>query len=163
METFQIDRYISFKEEIQIQFYEILKNLGNIDCSYLSYTIEDRSLKKRISFFSHQDWNLLFKDNNFRDSCLLCYLCQTQGDIIIPWNYLLQQTPNNQIVMDARYDHDIANGITLSFKHGNIHEMIAFGSRVNNTNFINDDYMKNINIVNNSIQELRQLTNIVEN
>lgn len=51
MNTYQVDEIIPFSEDIQMSFYKILRALGNINCNYLSYTVEDRDLKKGRAFF----------------------------------------------------------------------------------------------------------------
>lgn len=88
-------------------------------------------------------------------------LCQDQGTATIIWNALSHNTRSNKMVMDARYDHDIANGITLSYQYENLYEMIAFGSRTNNPKFVSHDFQRNIELINQSLLDLRALSRLV--
>lgn len=125
-----------FNEKEELDFYQILLQMNKLNCTYISYTLE-KTNEKRINFFSDHEWLNVYHSEGFIATCQLTNLSRINGNAIIPWNTLYPSNQEEKRVIDARLDFNIANGITISQKINNTHEMIALGTTKDNKKFIN--------------------------
>lgn len=92
-----------------------------------------------IRFSTHRGWSehYLEKGYNLNTTVPSIYLAK-------PINYfiwLIKDCP--QMLIDAATNFDIANGITIAYRHEEAIESFAFGTRLNNTSIVNF-YLNNL-------------------
>ncbi|NNM59210.1 MAG: hypothetical protein HKM04_05285 [Legionellales bacterium] len=122
-----------FSIKKSIQFQDSLDTLSGFGCTYLSVTVEEDV--SRTHFFSNNQWLSVFINEGFINNCQLSTLAR-QKNLIIPWDSISSTEKHIQQVMEARLDHDIAHGLTLSKKTNKHIIMVALGTNKGNTNFI---------------------------
>ena len=143
-----------FTESTELLFYNIFKEMGHLDCSYMSYVYE-RSDGVRKHFFTDKIWLDTYIREGFIETCPLTLLGRDSDRIFIPWNHLNSLNNTAQLTMEARADMDITNGVTIIERVGNGKEMVALATRRNNPKFY-QNLMGHGDFVKRKIIELRK-------
>lgn len=151
--SLQFNEITEYQQKAKIQFIDVLETLGYLGCTYLSVVVEDQHFRKH--FFSDSEWLSTFIAEGFMENCQLSTLSR-QRDLIIPWDSIFSTDKQAQRVMEARHDHNIAHGITISKKISDTNLMIAFGTHNHNKNFT-ASLINNPNFLKKTIAQLHQI------
>lgn len=133
LEKSTLKQISEFSIKKAVQFQDSLETLSSFGCTYLSIVVEDELSRKH--FFSNNQWLSVFINEGFINTCQLSTLAR-QKNLVIPWDSISSTEKPVRQVMEARLDHNIAHGLTLSKKVDNNIIMVAMGAKKGNTNFI---------------------------
>jgi hypothetical protein len=143
--------YHSFSEKTEMQFYSVFKKLWPLGCSYFSYSLEKEGIF-RLHFFSDKIWANVFVEEKLIDSCPLTFFCRNSMRGSLFWSDLPTLSKEKHIVMAARKDYHLNDGLTILSKLGNVREMVAFATN-------NEDLYFKKNVINN-FNLIKEATNL---
>ena len=120
------------------KIFEKLKR--NINCTYLTYMIEDD--KQKIHFSSNSEWQKKLISEGLINICPIYKyafnaLKNNKSNIFTIWDYVFHKKGEELDLLDYRSSFDIAHGMGIAIQQGNRRESIVFASSRDNHNFHN--------------------------
>lgn len=150
MFNFDLNFEQKFKEE-----YQILLNNGCTYISYIIHTSDDHIY--RMS--SDRSWLLdTYIKQHMIQHCPLRKMVYSNASMLIPW-YALSLTKKQAEIMDARYQNNQRNGITLCCNRKTHREIIALATEDKNFDLARTYLMGN-NVIKECLQRIRNASTV---